>query len=305
MNFRFYFLAFITLLPLLSQGQVKEYFKFSIVGDSLLELGKIQDAKTAYIKALGYYNTEYSTNISLSSVYLKLKEKDKGEKYLKIAISQGISIEQLRNDTTINKHLKANPKLTAIYRELHQSYLSKIPFQQDRTTLLKLMERGQALRELLGILDFKKVDSLIHLEDLSAMKSFKAIVKRIGFPDMLKVGKDGADAAFIILMHTLNSGVDEEENNQLILPLIKKSVLEGNFSSFYYAILVDRHKGLKRENQIYGTYWENVKGKKVVTPINEIENIDKRRIEIGLPTLRYSSEIENLELPKEYTPIHK
>ena len=298
---KFYFFFLIIVAPFLGYSQnVKEHYKFRNMGDSLTRLNKIIAAKDAYMKSLKYFNNDYETHLSLAAIYLRLDNQKKGQSHIKLAIENGIAFDRLTNDTTIKKYFQENVKWSTIYREINQTYVTKIPFQEERITLIKLLKRDQALRELLGKLDFKKVDSLIHVDDIADMEDIRDIIKRIGFPDRSKVGNEGSNAIFILLMHTLNDGVNEDINSNEIFPLIEKSVKEGNFPPFFYAILTDRQKGIKKEKQIFGTYWENKGNKRVIIPIKNIESVDKRRKDIGLPSLKYSSESLGLVLPDGY-----
>lgn len=137
------------------------------------------------------------------------------------------------------------------------------------------------------------------------MAGFKAIIAKIGFPDRDKVGKDGVDAAFILMMHTLNDGSNDDKDINEIEPLIKSAVLAGKFPPYYLAILTDRNKGLKRQRQVYGTYWEKDRksGKRVISVIEDIANVDLRRKKIGLPSLGYVAEQQRLIIPEGYN-IH-
>jgi hypothetical protein len=166
--------------------------------------------------------------------------------------------------------------------------------------LIRLLERDQVFRELLGKVDFKTIDSIIHQNDLSNMEIIRSIIKKIGFPDRSKVGNDGADAVFILLMHTLNDRVNQKQNSDLIFPVMETAVMEGNFPPFYYAILIDRQRAIGKEEQLFGTYWENKGNKRIITPIENVEFVDDRRLKIGLPSLAYISNKLKLILPKGY-----
>ena len=199
------------LFPILGYSQnVKEHYKFNNEGDSLVSVYKINEAIQSYKKALKYFANDYNTHQSLAALYLRIKNNKKADSHLRLAISNGIELGLLKNDTTIKKYFNENPEWSNYYREINQNFMSKIPHQEERITLIKLLERDQVLRGLLGKLDFNKVDSLIHENDIFNMASINRIIDRIGFPDKVKVGVDGSNAVFILLMHTLNNGVDEK-----------------------------------------------------------------------------------------------
>jgi hypothetical protein len=85
--------------------------------------------------------------------------------------------------------------------------------------------------------------------------------------------------------------------------MLRKAVLEGPFYPFNYAILIDRYRGIKSLPQKYGCYWKwDKKGNKINTEIEDLENVDVRRKEIGLNLLGYSAQQHNLILPAGYNP---
>ena len=302
MKLKLLLLNIIVLFSVTIKAQnISEHYRYSYKGDSLIDANQILEAKKYYIKALKFFNKDYETHQSLAAIYIRSKNFKNADKHLKLAISQGITLARLTNDTTIKRYFKENPLWSDLYKKLHQDHFTKIPFHEERTVLIQMIERDQTLRGLLGVLNYKIVDSLIHKEDLANMEKIKVIINKIGFPDRNKVGNDGADAVFILLMHTLNSGVNQQENSELIFPLMEKAVKEGNFTPYNYAILVDRQKGINKEKQVFGTYWEIKGNKRIITPIENINSVNRRRTEIGLPNLSYSSKKIGLVLPENYS----
>jgi hypothetical protein len=116
------------------------------------------------------------------------------------------------------------------------------------------------------------------------MPTIKDIVQRIGFPNLESVGMNGVNAIFILLLHTLNNGIDDAKNIEILTPLVKKAVTDLKYPPFNMVIVIDRQRAISRQKQIYGSYWEMGKhNKKIVTPIESIDEVDVRRKEIGFP----------------------
>ena len=295
-----FILYFSFVLKFLALGQdVKTHYYYVNKADSLNRINLSAEAFRLYERSLSYLSNNDEVYTSLASIALKLGRKEKSHKYLIKSIENGSLLASLLNDELIKAHF--NQKWHSIYANRNQKYLSKIPHQAVRTTLIKMLEKDQNLRGLLGVFDFKRVDSLIHLNDLYNLKKMKLIIEKIGFPDKSKVGKDGSDATFILLSHLLNSGSNDEENGKNLFPIIEKSVKNGQFRPFYYAILVDRQKGINKKPQIFGTYWEFDKsGKKVITEIANINFVEQRRAEIGLPSLRSVINSQKLIPPNDF-----
>lgn len=104
------------------------------------------------------------------------------------------------------------------------------------------------------------------------------------------------------MMHTFNDGSNDDRDIIQIEPLMKRAVLHGKFPPYYLAITIDRNKGLKRQKQTYGTYWEidRKSRKRLISPIEDIDKVDLRRKEIGLPSLGYAAKQQQLVLPEGY-----
>ncbi|MCC6448273.1 MAG: hypothetical protein IT215_06275 [Chitinophagaceae bacterium] len=88
--------------------------------------------------------------------------------------------------------------------------------------------------------------------------------------------------------------------------IIKTQVLNGQCPPESYAMWVDRQKVyvLREASQIYGCY--NVPSNEYeFYPIVDIKNVDKRRKEIGLCSLKEYATLNNIKLPKEYLDLTK
>ena len=69
-----------------------------------------------------------------------------------------------------------------------------------------------------------------------------------------------------MLLHTLNNVNKDEQNLQFLEPFIRRAVQELRFSPGAMALIIDRHKAIKQQKQIYGSYWEMGDGKRTITP---------------------------------------
>lgn len=125
----------------------------------------------------------------------------------------------------------------------------------------------------------------------------KEIVEQIGWPTISKVGKEASDNAWLLVQHA-----DQDvEFQQYCLDLMKREpsaeVDMGNI-----AYLEDRVRVNTGRPQVYGTQfrWE---GSKPIQNIEDIENVDQRRAEVGLDTLEENlkrmQEKYNMIIPEE------
>ncbi|RZK18475.1 MAG: hypothetical protein EOO43_12490 [Flavobacterium sp.] len=239
--------------------------------------------------------------MSLVKMSLELKDYKKTTSYLDLAIKNGAFLDMLESDSNVFKFVKQDPLWMTKFAKLRQEHLASIPHLEDRTTLVTMLEKDQALRSLLGVIPFKKADSMIYAADTTNMLVIMQMVKRIGFPDIKKVGLDGVNAIYIMLLHTLNNKVRDKENLSILIPLMKDAVQQFSYPPFYMGIVIDRNRALSKQKQVYGTYWEPAENKKrIILPIENIKEVDKRRKQIGLPPLIIAKTQWNQTLPEGY-----
>lgn len=108
----------------------------------------------------------------------------------------------------------------------------------------------------------------------------KQVLVKHGWPGKSLVGIAAAQAAFLFAQH---SDEDTEFQKQCLEKM--KAMPEGEVSKQHLAMLTDRvlvHEGKK---QLYGTQLTMVDGKFQPSPIEDEENVDARRKEMGLPSL--------------------
>jgi hypothetical protein len=109
----------------------------------------------------------------------------------------------------------------------------------------------------------------------------KEIVDKYGWPGKSLVGKDGANAAWLLVQHADLDPAFQKRCLELIGAAFKK----GEVSGQELAYLTDRVRVAQGEKQLYGTQFHTVDGKLVPQPIEDEANVDKRRKEVGLSSM--------------------
>uniref|UniRef100_UPI001C5493C4 hypothetical protein n=1 Tax=Winogradskyella pacifica TaxID=664642 RepID=UPI001C5493C4 len=79
-------------------------------------------------------------------------------------------------------------------------------------------------------------------------------------------------------------------------PYIDEQIVKGNMKKDFWAMFEEEKSITKNKEQIYGLYWNQFDQ----FPILDIENVDKRRSEFGLPPLWYMEKVYGIELPTGY-----
>ncbi len=129
--------------------------------------------------------------------------------------------------------------------------------------------------------DSREMDSIwmkVNEIDSANMAWFSEIIGKFGWPDKSIVGSDAATGAFLILQHA------DYKYQRLYLPLLQQAAAEGEASRAHAAMLEDRVLMREGRPQIYGTQLQSVPetGALRLYPIEDEENVDKRRAEVGL-----------------------
>ncbi len=168
-----------------------------------------------------------------------------------------------------------------------------------RQELLRRMKEDQdARRKLIPILSARK--GPVKEADLPEMKAMaeidqrntawlKEVIDRKGWPGKSLVGVDGANAAWLLVQH---ADLDRAFQKRC-LPLLADAVKQGEATGVQLAYLTDRVRVGAGEKQVYGTQFHTVDGKLQPQPIEDEANVDRRRKEVGLPSLaEYRKQME-------------
>ena len=111
----------------------------------------------------------------------------------------------------------------------------------------------------------------------------RAVVEQHGWPGSALVGVDGAESAFLVLQHATHP-VQKE-----LFPLVEAGYRAGTVSGQSYALLLDRILVGDGRPQVYGSQARPVEewidGEPALEPIEDEQNVDVRRAEVGLPPL--------------------
>jgi hypothetical protein len=69
------------------------------------------------------------------------------------------------------------------------------------------------------------------------------------------------------------------------IPMMREAVKSKKADSYDLALLEDKILLRQGKKQLYGTYLVNIDKKYYTAPLEDPENVDKRRVELGLSTL--------------------
>jgi hypothetical protein len=152
-----------------------------------------------------------------------------------------------------------------------------------RAEFLELGRDDQAVRE--GLADAIKSNNTVFLEkliegDAARTKRLKEVVSAHGWPTVALIGRDGVQAAWLILQHSADWAWQEE-----MLPRLQAASESGDIPPADVALLTDRVLVHAGRPQRYGSSFSVVKGRLVADAIEDEITVDSRRAAVGLPSM--------------------
>ncbi|MBC7930169.1 MAG: hypothetical protein H7Z38_06325 [Rubrivivax sp.] len=161
-----------------------------------------------------------------------------------------------------------------------------------RQELIRMLDEDQAARKPMmdGTWTSEEQGRRIRALDAANTKRLTEIVKQYGFPGVALVGKDGAQAAFVMLIHGPSIELQKKS-----LPYIKKAALRGEIPIDAFASLTDTILSNEDKPQIYGTKFDLADGKFVLAKTKDPARLDARRKKLGLaPISEYAKGLSEL-----------
>lgn len=107
------------------------------------------------------------------------------------------------------------------------------------------------------------------------------LLEQYGWLPKSKIGYKAASAIFLVVQHSSLETIEKH------LPQMEALAKQGEASTTDAATMRDRLLMFQGKKQIYGTQassWVRAEGGQVVWPIQDVENVNKRRREVGFTT---------------------
>ncbi len=290
------------LLSAQAQAQLSPAYLENVrIADSLTQLKKYGEAAAAYTKAFaaqdGKATTSHRYNAACvwalagnrdSAFYhlFRVAENNCYSNYNHIIIDN--DLVSLHEDPRWQKVLatvKANKEkeeenyIKPIVAILDTVYRQDQKYRADIAQ--KIGEKGMEdpeVQEILKLMD--EADSINLLK-------VTAILDEYGWLGSDKVGRNGALTIFLVIQHA------PFEVQKKYLPMMREAVAEKRALAGNLALLEDRVALGEGKKQIYGSQIiiDKITGKPVLEPLEDPDNVDKRRAEMGLgPIATYLKE---------------
>jgi uncharacterized protein DUF6624 len=170
--------------------------------------------------------------------------------------------------------------------ELRRELLDRTTTDQDaRQAMMQWMKArgpgeagGKASKE--GMAEFGKLTAKVRAIDEANTKWLTGVVEKHGWPTNSLVGKDGANAAWLLVQHADHDPKFQRRCLDLMAKLPRDEMSQSNL-----AYLTDRVLLAEGKKQLYGTQFTLIDGSWKPRPLENEADVDKRRAEAGLPPL--------------------
>jgi hypothetical protein len=132
--------------------------------------------------------------------------------------------------------------------------------------------------------DSKEMQALIKKTNTSDSINFikvEAILEKYGWLGAEVIGHEGNSTLFLVIQHSPLA------SQQKYLPMMRDAVSKGNAEARSLALLEDRVALRLGKRQLYGSQisWDMKTNEYYVLPLEDPDNVDKRRATMGLETL--------------------
>jgi len=163
-------------------------------------------------------------------------------------------------------------------------------FKSISIKIIELRDSDLSLRETLiqrnelGV-GYNNEMELLHIKNAVILND---LIDKIGYPTVLKVGKEASDAGWLVIQHSISMPVFMKK----CLQLLEKEVMDHKADPIHLAYLKDRIAVFEGKPQFYGTQFDwDQNGELSPNPLDDIAIVNNRRKSIGLNTLEEQIEL--------------
>ena len=314
------------LFATISTAYGQDYDTFIQKADSCYEAKNYKAATVFFEKAFkakpdskkNFYDAACSASLA--------NDKKNSLKWLEAALNNGFdNLNHISADTDLDnvRNEKEFKKIIAEFQkklELIEANYDK-PLQKE---LLEISKNDQDIRHQYIAaqkkygLQGKETDSLGKLMNLKDSLNLIKVVKILdekGWVGKDKVGSQANQAIYLVIQHS------DLKTQQKYLPMMREAVKKGNATPSSLAFLEDRVAIREGRKQIYGSQIGTNPVTKIpyVLPLEDPDNVDKRRTDAGLGSLasyirywnitwnvdQYKKDLAEIEaMNKQTKPIH-
>lgn len=242
---------------------------------------------------------------NIAKNFLESGHIDSSLKYFSLAAKNGFNPNQLKKDqySVLFESVNQTSYLQEI-SEYYQTYYATLNWKKIEF-LIRLTEKDLGIRRVYYAYKTDEIlkDTLrkvVLINQESLFEEFKSwITKNNGLPTIEEIGYFNYDKLANTLIHFSS---EVEGAYDFIEPIAQKAMKNGDLAPNYYARIVDFYHYLNDGFEIYGSemFEQTPSGQYTFRKIKDVENVDARRNQIGLNSLKEKSIRWDVLLPDEY-----
>lgn len=293
MKIKMFFLLLLCNSGYLTSQNLEQYSKFIRQGDSLYNLKKYENSCIAYSTAFkvnnwkGYLNDRYNT--ACACALSDFSDTAFHHLYKIAFIGKYKKYEHIINDSDLFSLHKDNRwKIVIQQVKNNKDTAEKFLNKPICKTLDTIFRDDQDDRKKIDEFIFKYGDnspelrflySKIEEKDIINTHKVSKIIDKYGWLGIDEIGSEGNTTLFLVIQHS------NQSTQEKYLPILKDAVKNKKADPSQLALLEDRLSIEKGGKQVYGSQIGGTKGNYYLFPLEDPDNVDKRRLEVGLSPL--------------------
>ena len=124
------------------------------------------------------------------------------------------------------------------------------------------------------------LNQIINFRDSIHLRYVVAVLTEHGWLGQSVIGKKANISLFLAIQHA-----PKDEVRERYFPMLESSAQRGESSLSQMATMKDRILVNNKKPQIYGTQWNYVNDKLILFPLEDVNSVNQKRIEVGLDSL--------------------
>ena len=291
----------LSVFPIFGQGNEK-YEKIIFEADDFYNAKEFLKSKQKYAEALAILDKdaaiyEYAINDRYKAAVAAVAAKDfdfafnqifkitEDKKFYTLAgyIRTDKNFEPLHQDKRWRELLeiirKADEKQSLNYDKSLIATLDAMydEDQKYRLQQIELEKKGGSNSE-----EWKALWKTIEQKDAENQEKIEKLLSERGWLGVDKIGLKGTTTIFLVIQHA------DLKMQEKYLPMMREAVKKGDLRAGSLALLEDRILLAQGKKQIYGSQlFTDLTGKTILRPLEDPDNVDKRRRAVGLNRLKY------------------
>lgn len=278
-----------------------EYYNTLSKADSLYQSKDYKASALCYSRAININHSKISAEVGYNAAcsWSLAGVADSAFYYLKFIVrtKKYSNLKHITNDSDLNlihddkrwllliDEVKTNSAIADA--KLNKPLVNRLDSirENDQRYRMKYDETGK--RFGFESKQYKALLSETSLADSINLIKVKEILNKYGWlgPDI--IGNNGSLTLFLVIQHA------DLKSQIKYLPMMEAAVKNEKASAANLALLQDRIQVMQGKKQIYGSqiYSDPKTGKQTIGPIDDEENVDKRRASVGLQPLELYAKI--------------